>query len=194
MSALLNSFLLVTFAEIGDKTQLLSFILAARFKKPWPIIAGIFVATIVNHWLAAYLGAHVSQYLDPSLSRWIFAGVFVIFGVWILIPDKSEGLKTPSKMGAFLATLVSFFLAEMGDKTQLATVALGAKYQAGLMVTIGSTLGMMVANIPAVFLGEKILKKIPLKVVRIVASILFMLFALFILLSDNLATAPALIP
>lgn len=194
MDSIINSFLLVAFAEIGDKTQLLSFLLASRFKKPWPIIAGIFVATLINHWLAAWLGVVGGQLIPLEWQRWILATIFLGFAAWILIPDKDDGLKAPSGLGAFLATLVSFFLAEMGDKTQLATIALGAQYQSSLNVTIGTTLGMMAANVPAVFLGEKILKIIPLKVMRIIASLLFVAFALFILLGGSLETVPVPAP
>lgn len=180
MESIFNSFLLVSVAEIGDKTQLLSFILASRFKKPWPIIAGIFVATILNHWLAAILGEYAQGLIPVDYQRWVLAAIFVIFGLWILIPDKDDGLDTKSSFGAFVTTFISFFIAEMGDKTQLATVALGAQYQSSLYVTIGTTLGMLAANVPAVFLGEKILKKLPLKVIRFIASFLFMVFAAYI--------------
>ncbi len=184
MNSLLNSFLLVAVAEIGDKTQLLSFLLAAKFKKPWVIIFGIFFATVVNHWLASYLGSFGSTLIPHQYQKWILAAVFLFFAGWILIPDKQEELKTNSSFGAFLTTFVSFFLAEMGDKTQLATVALGAQYQNSLTVTIGTTLGMLAANIPAVFLGEKILKLIPLKTIRVIASITYVVFAIFILIKS----------
>ncbi|EQC48998.1 hypothetical protein M899_0647 [Bacteriovorax sp. BSW11_IV] len=180
MEAIINSFFLVSIAEIGDKTQLLSFILASRFKKPLPIIAGIFVATIFNHWLAAIFGEFAGDFINPEYQRWILAGIFFVFGLWILIPDKDDGLNTKSSFGAFVTTFISFFIAEMGDKTQLATVALGAQYKASIDVTIGTTLGMLAANVPAVLLGEKILKKLPLKYIRYTACALFMAFAIYI--------------
>ncbi|RYD85121.1 MAG: TMEM165/GDT1 family protein, partial [Sphingomonadales bacterium] len=163
MDILLSSTLLVAFAEIGDKTMLLAILLAARFRAPWPIIAGIFAATIVNHALAAWAGSAISGLLDGF---WFRIGVglgFIAMAVWILIPDKldeeEEGAK-PARYGVFLTTTIAFFAAEMGDKTQIATVALGARYHAVGLVAIGTTLGMMIANVPAVFLGDRITRLI----------------------------------
>jgi putative Ca2+/H+ antiporter (TMEM165/GDT1 family) len=180
MEILFNSFLVVAISEIGDKTQLLSFILAARFKKPIPIIWGIFIATVLNHWLAAYLGQLSMNFIPDYLQKWILVLSFLVFGFWILIPDKEEGLKTHQGYGAFLTSFFCFFLAEMGDKTQLVTIALGAQYKNTFMVTIGSTIGMMVANVPAVLMGDKILKIIPLKIIRYLACLLFILFAVYL--------------
>lgn len=183
MDALLHSTLLVFGSEIGDKTQLLTLVLAARFGRPWTIILGIFVATVLNHALAALVGAGIANLLGPDLLRWVLAGVFLAFAAWILIPDKSEDLKSSDSRNVFITTVVAFFLAEMGDKTQLATIALGARYSSTTMVTLGSTLGMLLANAPAAFFGEKFLKIVPLKAVRIIASILFVAFAVYIFFS-----------
>ncbi|GAB4015122.1 MAG: TMEM165/GDT1 family protein [Bdellovibrio sp.] len=182
MESVLNSFLLVAVSEIGDKTQLLSLILAARYKKPIPIILGIFIATILNHGLASYIGEFVFTHIPANLHSWILGIAFIGFGFWILIPDKEEEIDEKENRGAFLATLVLFFLAEMGDKTQLATIALGGKYLDTVSVSIGSTFGMLAANIPAVFMGDKILKIVPLKYIRWGASALFILFGLWILI------------
>ncbi len=177
MDVLLSSTLLVAFAEIGDKTMLLAIILAARFRAPWPIIAGIFVATIVNHALAAWAGMAISGLLDGYWFRLAVAVGFLGMAVWILIPDKidEDEAERPARYGVFVTTLVSFFMAEMGDKTQIATVALGARYQAVELVAIGTTLGMMIANVPAVFLGDRITRVVPLKAMRIAAAAIFVL-------------------
>lgn len=186
MEAILNSLLLVSFSEIGDKTQLLAFVLASRYKKTWPILWGILLATLCNHYLAAYLGNLAVLWIAPEYRNYLLASLFVIFGLWILKPDEEGDLKTMGRWGAFLVSFVSFFLAEMGDKTQLATVALGAQYNNNLYVTIGSTLGMMLANAPAVFMGDKLLKRIPLKSIRYFSAFLFLVFAVYILLKDKL--------
>lgn len=178
MEAIINSTILVFISEMGDKTQLLALVLAARFKKPWPILCGIFIATILNHFLASYLGAFITQYFSPTTLKITLGVTFIGFGVWILVPDKDEGLSENYKWGAFITTLIAFFLAEMGDKTQLATVALGARYNSAAAVTFGSTLGMMLANAPAVFFGKWFTDRIPLKWVRRVASVLFLGFGL----------------
>ncbi len=178
MEALLNSFGLVFISEMGDKTQLLALVLAAKFKKPIPILCGILVATILNHALASYVGSFVSSLVAPSVLKWILAASFIGFGVWMLIPDKDEGFEETNKWGPFLTTAVAFFFAEMGDKTQLATVALGAKYSFPLMVTFGTTLGMMGADGLAVFFGSKLTEKIPMKTINKIASILFILFGI----------------
>lgn len=178
MEAIFNSTILVFISEMGDKTQLLALVLAARFKKPWPILLGIFVATILNHYLASYVGSFVTQYFSESTLRITLALTFIGFGLWILVPDKDEGLNENYKWGAFVTTLIAFFLAEMGDKTQLATIALGARYNATVAVTIGSTLGMMLANAPAVFFGKWFTDRIPLNLVRRIASVLFIGFGI----------------
>lgn len=178
MEAIINSTILVFISEMGDKTQLLALVLAARFRKPVPILLGIFVATLLNHALASYVGAFITNYFSDSTLRWALAITFVVFGVWVLIPDKDEGLKTSERFGAFMTTLIAFFIAEMGDKTQLATVALGAKYTSVAAVTFGTTLGMIIANAPVVFFGQWFTDRIPMKWVRRMASVLFIGFGL----------------
>lgn len=182
MEIFLNSFLLVFISEMGDKTQLLALILTARFKKPWVILFGVFIATVLNHALAAYAGGWVSHLFSAETLKWILALIFFAFAAWILIPDKEEDLKSEPKYGALLTTIVVFFLAEMGDKTQLATIALGARYNDVLVVTIGTTIGMMGSNALAIFLGDRLLKKIPMNWVRRLACGLFILFGVGILI------------
>ena len=175
MEAFLVSTGAVAIAEIGDKTQLLAFVLAARFRKPVPIIAGILVATLFNHALAGAFGTWLMTVVGPEPLRWILGLSFLAMAVWALIPDKVDG-DTPSVasgLGVFGTTLVAFFLAEMGDKTQLATVALAAKYAAPVAVIGGTTLGMMIANVPAVFLGERLLTRVPMRLVHVGAAALF---------------------
>lgn len=175
MEALLVSAGVVALAEIGDKTQLLAFILAARFKKPWPIIAGILCATLVNHGLAGALGAWITSVLSPEILRWVLGLSFIGMAVWTMIPDKIEEEETQvaKRVGVFTATLVTFFLAEMGDKTQIATVALAARFHDFFGVVAGTTLGMMLANVPAIWLGERFAHKLPTKAVHGVAAVLF---------------------
>jgi len=176
MDIILASTLLVAFAEIGDKTMLLAIILAARFRAPWPIIGGIFAATIVNHALAAWAGSAISGLLDGTWFRLAVALGFLAMAAWILVPDtldEDDAADKPARYGVFLTTTIAFFMAEMGDKTQIATVALGARYHAIGLVAIGTTLGMMLANVPAVFLGERITRIVPMKAMRIGAAIIF---------------------
>jgi putative Ca2+/H+ antiporter (TMEM165/GDT1 family) len=177
LSAFLASIAVVALAEIGDKTMLLAIVLAARLRKPWQIIAGILVATMANHALAALVGSEVAGLVDAPWFRTAVALGFIAMGLWTLVPDKLDddesGFKT--RGGAFLTTLVAFFLVEMGDKTQVATIALGAQYQAVLAVAAGTTLGMMIANVPAVFLGEELVKRVSLKATRIAAALLFVI-------------------
>lgn len=175
MESLFVSTGVVALAEIGDKTQLLAFILAARFKKPVPIILGILLATIVNHGLAGALGAWITANISPEILRWVLGLSFIGMAIWTLIPDKIEEGETQiaQKLGVFGATLVTFFLAEMGDKTQIATVAMAAHYAAPLMVVIGTTLGMLIADVPAVFVGDKLANKIPMKLVHAIAAAIF---------------------
>ena len=175
MEALLISTGVVALAEIGDKTQLLAFILAARFKKPLPIIAGIFCATVVNHGLAGALGAWITHAVTPTVLRWVLGLSFIGMAVWTLIPDKIEDEETQvaHRLGVFGATLVTFFLAEMGDKTQSATVAMAAQFANPVLVVIGTTLGMLIADVPAVFVGDKFAVKIPMKVVHAIAAGIF---------------------
>lgn len=182
MEALFTSTLVVALAEIGDKTQLLAILLATRFKRPLPIVAGILAATLANHFLAALLGSQVASVLDGQWFRIAVALSFVAMAAWTLVPDKIDDLEDkPARFGAFATTLVAFFLVEMGDKTQIATVALGARFHDVLAVTAGTTLGMMIANVPAVYLGQELIKRVPLKTVRIVAASLFLLLGLWLL-------------
>ncbi|PRD70297.1 hypothetical protein C6P61_01080 [Malikia spinosa] len=175
MESLLVSTGVVALAEIGDKTQLLAFILAARFKKPLPIILGILVATIVNHGLAGALGAWITASISPEILRWVLGASFIAMAVWTLIPDKIEEEETQiaKRFGVFGATLVTFFLAEMGDKTQIATVAMAAHYATPLLVVIGTTLGMLIADVPAVFVGDKLANKLPMQLVHSIAAAVF---------------------
>jgi len=170
---------------MGDKTQLLALVLVTRFKKPWTILAGILVATILNHAGATYFGRWISGLLDPQLLTWILAGTFFIFGLWILIPDKQEECPETHHWNVFFTTIGLFFMAEMGDKTQLATVALGARYDSLLWVTLGTTFGMMGSNAIAIFLGHKWLKKVPMKWVRVFTCALFLLTGLYLLLASG---------
>jgi Ca2+/H+ antiporter, TMEM165/GDT1 family len=175
MEALLISTGVVALAEIGDKTQLLAFILAARFKKPLPIIVGILCATIVNHGLAGALGAWITTTVSPNILRWILGASFIGMAIWTLIPDKIEEEETnvAKRFGVFGATLITFFFAEMGDKTQIATIAMAAHYANPLLVVIGTTLGMLLADVPAVFVGDKLASKIPMKLVHSIAAGIF---------------------
>lgn len=181
MESIISSFLLVALSETGDKTQLLAFYLAARFKKPWPILAGIFAATVLNHGLASWIGERISHTVPSDWLGYLLGAVFIGFGLWTLKPDELDEQKNVSQTGAFLTTLILFFLAEMGDKTQLATAALGARYQSVLAVTLGTTAGMLAADGPAIFLGERFSGKIRMEWVRAVAAILFFLFGLILI-------------
>ncbi len=165
----------VALAEMGDKTQLLAFILAARFRQPAPIIAGIFVATVFNHALAAAAGVWLIGALDPTVLRWLLGITFLAMMVWALIPDRldDDDALPATGRGVFVVTVIAFFLAEMGDKTQLATVAMSARYDAFWRVTAGTTLGMMIANVPAVLIGERLLKRISLRWVHGLAAAVF---------------------
>ena len=177
MESFLVSTGIVALAEIGDKTQLLAFILAARFKKPLPIIAGILIATLFNHGLAAALGSWITTHLSAETLRWILGVSFIAMAVWTLIPDKIEEEETQiaRHLGVFGATLITFFIAEMGDKTQIATVAMAARYSDALWVVAGSTLGMLVANVPAVLLGDRLAGRLPVRAVHAVAAAIFAL-------------------
>ena len=183
MEALLISTGVVALAEIGDKTQLLAFILAARFKKPLPIIAGILCATLVNHGLAGALGAWITSVVSPEVMRWVLGLSFIAMAAWTLIPDKIEEEETQvaKHLGVFGATLITFFLAEMGDKTQIATIALAAHYGAPVLVVIGTTLGMLLADVPAVFVGNRFAAKIPMKLVHSIAAGIFALMGVLTL-------------
>lgn len=174
MEAFLISTGIVALAEIGDKTQLLAFLLAAKFRRPLPIVLGIFAATLANHAMAAAVGAWVSSLLGPDAMRWVLGVSFLAMAAWTLVPDKiDDDEASVGSYGVFMATLIAFFLAEMGDKTQVATVALAARYEAMIAVVAGTTLGMMLANVPAVYLGERIANKVPLKLVHGIAAAIF---------------------
>ncbi|MEW6563277.1 MAG: TMEM165/GDT1 family protein [Pseudomonadota bacterium] len=179
MEAFLVSTGIVALAEIGDKTQLLSLVLAARYKRPWPIIAGIFIATILNHGLAGALGAWLAQLIGAEALRWILGLSFLAMAAWILVPDKLDDEEPRiRKLGVFGTTLVLFFLAEIGDKTQIATVALAAEYRNLLPVVLGTTLGMMLANAPVVFMGDALAKRLPIKKVHAIAAFIFLMLGL----------------
>ena len=185
MEAFLVSTGIVSLAEMGDKTQLLALILAARFRKPWPIVLGILVATLANHALAGALGAWVTTWLAPQGLRWVLGGSFVAMAIWMLIPDKIAETDTGGapRFGVFGTTVVAFFLAEMGDKTQIATVMLAAQYHAYLWVVAGTTLGMMLANAPVVWLGERMTRLVPIRLVHLVSALIFLALGLAALLA-----------
>jgi Ca2+/H+ antiporter, TMEM165/GDT1 family len=184
LSAFLVSTGVIALAEIGDKTQLLAFLLATRFKKPIPIIVGITLATLINHGLAGMVGGWITANVDPSTLRWVLGASFIAMAIWTLIPDKIEDEETQlaTKLGVFGATFITFFLAEMGDKTQIATVAMSAHYNDVLMVVAGTTLGMLIADVPAVFAGDKLAEKIPMKLVHRIAAAMFALLGVATLL------------
>lgn len=182
MEAFLTSTAVVALAEIGDKTQLLAIVLATRFKRPLPIILGILGATLANHFLAALVGHSVASVLDGLWFRYAIAISFIAMALWTLIPDKlDDEEEKPARFGTFVTTLIAFFLVEMGDKTQVATVALGAQFSNLFLVTLGTTTGMMIANVPAVFLGNELIKRVPLNVVRTLAALLFLAIGLWLL-------------
>ncbi|WP_332774195.1 TMEM165/GDT1 family protein [Phenylobacterium sp.] len=184
MEAFLVSTGLVAIAEIGDKTQLLAMLLAARFRRPAPIILGILIATLANHALAALVGVAAGQFLQGPWMRWLLGGAFLVFAAWALIPDQFEDKDAPrERAGAsiFLTTLVAFFLVEMGDKTQVATVALAARFHQVLWVAAGTTLGMMIANVPAVYLGEAAAGRLPLRYIRWAAAACFAAVGVWVL-------------
>jgi putative Ca2+/H+ antiporter (TMEM165/GDT1 family) len=183
METLLISAGAVAFAELGDKTQLLAIVLAARFRRPVPIILGILAATLVNHTLAALLGSFAGVFLSEDVLRGVLVVSFLAMAVWALLPDKLDAApKMFNRFGAFGATLVSFFLIEMGDKTQLATMALAARFHSVVLVTVGTTLGMMIADVPAVYLGDIAAHRLPLRLMRIVAALIFLALALAVIL------------
>jgi putative Ca2+/H+ antiporter (TMEM165/GDT1 family) len=174
LEAFLVSTATVAVAEMGDKTQLLAIVLAARFRQPLAVVAGILAATLLNHALAAMLGTLVAQYVPEHLLRWLLAAGFFATAIWALFPDKEEdGPAAGGKWGAFAATTIAFFVVEMGDKTQIATIALAARFEAPLAVTLGTTAGMMLANVPAVIFADRLLKILPLKLLRLAAAVIF---------------------
>ncbi len=185
MEAFLTSCMLVAISEIGDKTQLLSFVLAARLRAPLPIIAGIFVATIFNHALAGSVGVWLAQLISPQWLPWITGSVFIAFGVWALKPDSLDDEPKVHPAGAFVTTVIAFFIAEMGDKTQFATVALGAQFQNALLAVVaGTTFGMLLADVPAVLLGDRLATRLPLKQIRWFAAALFVITGAITILSS----------
>jgi putative Ca2+/H+ antiporter (TMEM165/GDT1 family) len=184
LEAFLVSTGLVALAEIGDKTQLLSLVLAARFRKPWPIVLGILVSTIVNHGFAAALGVWISKTIGDVWMMRIAGASFLVMAAWILVPDKLDETDKVNRVGhgIFVTTVVMFFLAEMGDKTQVATVVLGARYESLVAVVAGSTFGMLLANVPVVFFGDAIARRVPVAIVRRVTAVAFALLGILALL------------
>jgi len=180
MEAFLVSTGIVALAEMGDKTQLLALILAVRFRKPWPIVLGILVATLANHAMAGALGSWVTTVLGPDVLRWVLGGSFIAMAVWMLIPDKIDEGDTPTapRFGVFGTTVVAFFLAEMGDKTQIATVMLAAQYSTYFWVVAGTTLGMMLANAPVVWLGERVTRLVPIRIMHVVSALIFLVLGM----------------
>ncbi|MDE2560967.1 MAG: TMEM165/GDT1 family protein [Sphingomonadales bacterium] len=190
MEVILTSAAVVAFAEIGDKTMLLAIVLAARLRRPLPIILGILAATLANHALAAFVGDVAATLLSGKWFRYVVAAGFLAMAAWTLVPDKLDDEEAPEvtpRFGAFVTTLVAFFLVEMGDKTQVATIALGARYQSVMLVTAGTTLGMMAVNVPAVLFGGKIVERVPLSAVRAVAAAMFAAIGLWLLVETATA-------
>lgn len=188
MEALWISTGVVALAEIGDKTQLLAMLLAARYRKPVPIILGILVATLANHAVAGWVGVWVADALGEQVLRWVLGLSFLAMAAWMLVPDKiDDEAERPARFGVFLSTLVAFFFVEIGDKTQIATVALAAKYESLIAVVGGTTLGMMIANVPAVLVGEAAAKKLPMRLVHGVAAAIFAVLGVLVLLKVDLA-------
>jgi putative Ca2+/H+ antiporter (TMEM165/GDT1 family) len=185
MEAFLVSTGIVALAEMGDKTQLLALVLALRFRKPWPIVLGILVATLANHAMAGALGVWVTTLLGPMVLRWVLGGSFIAMAIWMLIPDKLDDESTGEgpRFGVFGTTVLAFFLAEMGDKTQIATVMLAAQYGAYVWVVAGTTLGMLLANAPVVWLGERMTRLVPIRIVHLVSAVIFLGLGLWALLA-----------
>ena len=184
MESFLISLGAVALAEVGDKTQLLSLVLAAKFRKPWPICLGILVASLLSHAIAAELGAWLALWMTPEVQHWLIGLSFLAVAAWALLPEKEEPVDAPPKRGrgVFVASVIAFFLAELGDRTQIATVVLGAHYQPLWQVIAGSTAGMMLANVPVVFLGARFAERLPLRATRLAAAALFAALGLWILL------------
>ncbi|MBK9571941.1 MAG: TMEM165/GDT1 family protein [Rhodoferax sp.] len=185
MEAFLVSTGIVALAEMGDKTQLLALILALRFRKPWPIVAGILVATVANHAMAGALGVWVTTLMGPDVLRWVLGGSFIAMAIWMLIPDKLDDQDSGAgpRFGVFGTTVIAFFLAEMGDKTQIATVMLAAQYGAYAWVVAGTTLGMLLANAPVVWLGERVTRLVPIRIVHLSSALIFLGLGLWALIS-----------
>ncbi|TNF63023.1 MAG: TMEM165/GDT1 family protein [Burkholderiales bacterium] len=189
MEAFLLSTGIVALAEMGDKTQLLSLVLTARYRKPWPIVAGILVATLLNHALAGAAGAWIMATIGADVMRWILGLSFIALGLWMLVPDKLDDAEAAPvrQWGVFMATTWAFFLAEMGDKTQVATVALGAQYEPLLAVIAGTTVGMMLANVPVVFFGDALTRRVPIRMVHLVSAAIFVVLGVLALLNPGAA-------
>ena len=188
MDGLLISTGVVALAEMGDKTQLLSLVLAARYRRPWPIVLGIFVATLANHALAGAVGNGVTRLLGPDMLRWVLGGSFIAIAMWMLIPDRLEDDDAPAaapRLGVFGTTVLAFFIAEMGDKTQIATVALAAQYPQWVAVVVGTTLGMMLANAPVVWFGDRLIRKVPIRMVHLVSALIFLVLGVVALLGGD---------
>jgi Ca2+/H+ antiporter, TMEM165/GDT1 family len=182
----LNTFLVstgvVALAEIGDKTQLLALLLATRFRRPWPIVLGILVATLANHAFASAIGSWLVGVIGADTLRWILGASFIAMALWTLVPDSApDDESPPSRHGVFLATVIAFFLVEMGDKTQIATVALAAQFHSIVLVVVGTTLGMMLANVPVVFAGDALIRRVPMRLVRIVTALSFIALGVYVL-------------
>jgi len=182
VQAVFDSIVIVALAEMGDKTQLLSLMLVLSYKKPWAIMAGVFIATVANHMMATWVGAFVADKVPSLYLHYAISAMFIGFGLWLLKPDSEEGLdKNLGTHSAFIAALIAFFIAEMGDKTQLVTVALAAKYQSVLLVTLGSSFGMVIANALSIFGGERLIKLIPMNYVRYGSCLIFVIFGILAL-------------
>jgi Ca2+/H+ antiporter, TMEM165/GDT1 family len=184
VEALIISTSVVALAEIGDKTQLLALILAAKYRRPLPIVLAILVATLANHAIAGAIGSWLTQLVGRDVLRWVLGITFIAMAIWTLIPDKFDesDARLAPRFGVFGATLVAFFLAEMGDKTQLATIALAAQYRSLVTVVVGTTLGMMIANVPAVLLGDRIAHRMPIRLVHTIAAAIFAILGVATLL------------
>jgi putative Ca2+/H+ antiporter (TMEM165/GDT1 family) len=183
LEAFLVSTATVAVAEMGDKTQLLAIVLAARFRRPWAVVAGIFAATILNHAIAAVVGTLVARHVPADTLRWLLAAGFFVTAIWALVPDKADDGPAAGRWGAFLATTIAFFVVEMGDKTQIATIALAARFEAPVAVTLGTTAGMLLANVPAVIFADRLLKILPLRLLRLAAAAMFAALGLGTLLA-----------
>jgi putative Ca2+/H+ antiporter (TMEM165/GDT1 family) len=183
IEAWLVSIGVVALAEIGDKTQLLTLVLAARYRRPWPIVAGIFVATLVNHGIAGAVGAWLTRAIGPDAMRWVLGISFIAMAAWMLVPDKLDEDDSAERKvgGVFLSTVVLFFLVEIGDKTQIATVALAARFDSLTAVVMGTTVGMLLANVPVAFFGDALSKRMPVRAVHMVAAAVFALLGVGVL-------------
>ncbi|MCS3903393.1 putative Ca2+/H+ antiporter (TMEM165/GDT1 family) [Methylohalomonas lacus] len=186
MDAFITSTVAVAIAEIGDKTQLLSLLLVARYRKPWPILWAILLATLLNHGLSAALGVSLSRFIEGDWLNIFLAFAFIAVGLWMLIPDSDDNLATDNRHhGVFLTTLVLFFIAEIGDKTQVATVLLAARFESVVAVTLGTTVGMLLANAPVLWLGNRFCRELPLRAIHVSASLLFILIGLWTLIAET---------